>query len=127
MPRSRLTTSGGQHLLGEDCSTWIVEYRAQLGARGDQLWGTGTQAALEWASEPQAASSVGNGSSRSTQDGNESDGKDGQKRRDGGGADIGWKRAYRGKRSACVIGSLAEGRRSKMAIFSSLVFDERDR
>ena len=109
-PRPRLTPSGGQHLLGEDCGTWIVEYRALLESRGDQLWGTGTPTALEWAGEPQATSSAGRGSSRSTQDSNESDGNDGHKRRDWGGADTGWERAYRGKRPECVVGSLAEGR-----------------
>lgn len=103
------TPSHVQYLLGEDCSTWIVEYRTQLRPRGDHLWGSGTRTALEWAGEPQAASVVGDGSTSSTQVGNESDGNSVQKRRDGRGGDTSWERAYRGKRSECVIGSLAEG------------------
>lgn len=98
-----------QHLPGEDCGIWIVQYRAQLRPRRDQLWGSGTRTVLEWAGEPQATSSLGNGSSTSTQDSNESDGGDGQKRRDRGVGDNGWERAYRGKRSECVVGSLVEG------------------
>eukprot|EP00903_Cladosiphon_okamuranus_P007906 g7636.t2 len=101
--RSTPNGAAQKQLLGEDCSTWILEYRPLRRFRGDQLWGSGTRTALEWAGEPQAATAVvGAGSSSSTQAGNDSDG-------DGGDGDIGWERAYRGKRSECVIGSLAEG------------------
>lgn len=81
--------------LGEGCGTWVVEYWTQLRRSEHQV-------ALEWAGQPE------NGSS-SAHDGGES-AVDDQELGRAGKTSAGWERVYRGRRSECVTGSLAQGK-----------------
>jgi len=92
----------------------VVEYRRSLRHSEERLWGTKNRIALDWAGGQEFTGGPGeNGSSLSANDRNES----GQANDEGdsrlglveGSRDVGWERVYRGKRSECVVGSLAQG------------------
>ncbi|CAM9859944.1 unnamed protein product, partial [Scytosiphon promiscuus] len=126
--RETLAHGTPQNDLGEDCGSWVVEYRTRLQRESEQLWCTGSQAALEWAGgtkakrvdtdcytnppkEEHRLGGVGsneNDDGRSAHSNSETEPEDHviQHQLDRG---TGWKLVYRGKRPECVVGSLAQG------------------
>ncbi len=97
----------------------MVEYRHRLQGSEERLWSTKNRIALEWAGGRESTSIAGNNGSRLS-----AHARDDHARDDGGQANneedsrlgleedsrgVSWERVYRGKRSECVIGSLAQG------------------
>lgn len=94
-----------------------MEYRRTLRGSEERLWSTENRIVLEWAGGRESTGISGeNGSRLSAKGCDESE----QAIYKGGSrlgleediTGVGWERVYRGKRSVCVVGSLAQGTRT---------------